>query len=61
MKSYTQLTEEIRCQIPAYMKAEFTQTETSLLIGVHKSTMSRELNRNSDQVATDLNRRMQRC
>jgi len=47
MKSYTQLTEEIRYQISAYMKAGFTQTEISLLVKVHKSTISREIKRNS--------------
>ena len=47
MKSYKQLTEEIRYQISAYLKAGFTQTEISLFIGVHKSTISGEIRRNS--------------
>lgn len=49
MKSYKQLTEEIRYQISAYLKAGFTQTEISLFVGVHKSTISREVRRNSGQ------------
>jgi len=47
MKSYTQLTQEQRYQIYALMKAEHTKTEIALIIGVHKSTISRELARNS--------------
>ena len=47
MKSYKQLTEEIRYQISAYLKAGCTQTEISLFVGVHKSTISREIRRNS--------------
>jgi len=47
MKSYKQLTEEIRYQISAHLKAGFTQTEISLFVGVHKSTISREIRRNS--------------
>jgi len=47
MKSYKKLTEEIRYQISAYLKAGFTQTEISLSVGVHKSTISREIRRNS--------------
>lgn len=46
MKHYTQLTQEQRYQICAYMKAGYNQTETSAFIGVHKSTVSRELRRN---------------
>lgn len=46
MKSYIQLTEEKRYQIYAYMKAGHNQSETARLIGVDKSTVSRELKRN---------------
>jgi IS30 family transposase len=43
---YTQLTQEQRYQIYSLMKAELNQTEISSIVGVHKSTISRELNRN---------------
>lgn len=46
MKHYTQLTDHQRYQIYALMKAGHNQTETATLIGVHKSTISRELRRN---------------
>jgi len=49
MKPYTQLTQEQRYQIWAYMKAGFNQTETAHFIGVDKSTISRELRRNRGQ------------
>ena len=44
--SYTQLTREQRYQIYALKKAGHSQTETAAVIGVHKSTVSRELRRN---------------
>lgn len=46
MKGYIQLTEEQRYQIYAYKKAGYNQSETARLIGVDKSTLSRELKRN---------------
>jgi transposase, IS30 family len=46
MKHYTQLTEHQRYQIYALMKAGHTQAEIAAVIGVHKSTISRELRRN---------------
>ena len=46
MRYYTQLTEHQRYQIYALMKAGHDQTETATMIGVHKSTLSRELRRN---------------
>ncbi len=46
MKHYTQLTQEQRYQIYAYMKAGYNQTETADILDVHKSTVSRELRRN---------------
>lgn len=46
MKYYTQLTQNQRYQIHAHMEAGYNQTEIADLIGVHKSTISRELRRN---------------
>ena len=46
MKIYTQLTQEQRYQIYALLKAGHNQTEIACTIGVHKSTVSRELRRN---------------
>ncbi|MBW2195776.1 MAG: IS30 family transposase [Deltaproteobacteria bacterium] len=44
--SYTQLTQEQRYQISALLKTEHSQTEIATVIGVHKSTISREVRRN---------------
>ena len=44
--TYTQLTQEQRCQISALLKMEHSQTKIATVIGVHKSTISRELRRN---------------
>lgn len=44
--SYTQLTREQRSQIYALKKAGHSQTEAAAVVGVHKSTVSRELRRN---------------
>jgi len=46
MGQYTQLTQEQRYQIYAFMKAHFSKTNIASEIGVHKSTISRELRRN---------------
>ncbi len=46
MSHYTQLTREQRYQIYALMKAGLSQTAIAKIIGVHKSTMSREIRRN---------------
>ena len=43
---YTQLTQEQRYQIHSLKKMEHSQTEIAGCIGVHKSTISRELRRN---------------
>ena len=43
---YHQLTQEQRYSIEAYFNIGKTQTEISILIGVHKSTISREQKRN---------------
>jgi IS30 family transposase len=44
--SYTQLTREARYQISALVKVGRTQTQIAMIIGCHKSTVSRELSRN---------------
>jgi len=46
MRRYTQLTQEQRYQIYALMNAEHSQIEIARIVGVHKSTVSRELRRN---------------
>ena len=46
MGSYTQLTYNQRYHIYTFTKAGFCQTEIAKVIGVHKSTISRELKRN---------------
>ena len=43
---YTQLTQEQRYQIYALLKMEHSQTEIAIALGVHKSTISREVCRN---------------
>lgn len=47
--NYTQLTREQRYQIYALKKAGQTQTATATILGVHKSSISRELRRNRGQ------------
>ena len=49
MKGYKQLTPEQRYQIYALKKAGHDRTAMAKIIGVHKSTISRELRRNSGQ------------
>ena len=46
MSRYTQLTREQRYRIYALKKAGHTQTQIANTLGVHKSTISRELGRN---------------
>lgn len=46
MRGYTQLVHEQRYQIYALMKAGLNQTQIAEIIGVHKSTISREMSRN---------------
>ena len=46
MKSYRQLTQEQRYQIKAYLKIGCSQAEIAQEVGVHKSTISREIQRN---------------
>ena len=47
--SYKQLTLEQRYEIPAYLKAGFNRSQIAQKLDVHKSTISRELARNSGQ------------
>ena len=47
MSTYTQLTQEQRYQIYALKKVGHTQAEVARTVGVHKSTISRKLRRNS--------------
>ena len=47
--SYTQLTEPQRYQISSLKKMGHSRTEIAENIGVHKSTISRELKRNRGQ------------
>lgn len=44
--TYTQLTQEQRYQISALLKTAQSQTKVAEVIGVHRSTVSRELKRN---------------
>jgi transposase, IS30 family len=47
--TYTQLTQEQRYQIYALLKTEQSQTKIATVIGVNKSTISREIRRNCGQ------------
>ena len=47
MRRYTQLTHVQRYQIDALKKTGVSQTQIAMVIGVHKSTISRELRRNT--------------
>lgn len=47
--NYTQLTREQRYQISALRTAKHNQSQIAVLIGCHKSTISRELRRNRGQ------------
>lgn len=49
MEPYSQLTSEQRYQISALMKTDHTQTEIAEIVGVHKSTISREIRRNTGE------------
>jgi transposase, IS30 family len=46
MKAYTQLTQDQRYQISAFLKAGFSQSQIARELAVDKSTISRELRRN---------------
>ena len=47
MSGYTQLTQEERYQIHILKRAGHTQSELAEMLGRHKSTISRELQRNT--------------
>lgn len=47
MQHYSQLTSEQRYQIYALLKTEHSQTQIAEIVDVHKSTISRELKRNT--------------
>jgi len=49
MRTYRQLTQEQRYQIYALKKTGHSYSETAEVIGIHKSTVSRELKRNRGQ------------
>ncbi len=49
MRHYRQLTEEDRIEMYAMKQAEKSQTEMARRLGVHPSTISRELARNRGQ------------
>jgi IS30 family transposase len=49
MRTYHQLTQEQRYQIYALQKTGHARTEIAAVIGVHKSTVSREVKRNCGQ------------
>lgn len=49
MKSYQQLTQDLRYQIYAFLKAGFSPSSIARQLGVDKSTISRELKRNRGQ------------
>lgn len=45
--NYKQLIDSLRYQIESYFKAGYSHTKIAKTIGVHKSTIGRELKRNS--------------
>ncbi|MBC8256520.1 MAG: helix-turn-helix domain-containing protein [Candidatus Marinimicrobia bacterium] len=47
MRYYTQLTQAERYGIYSLLKISLTQSKIAKVIGVHKSTISRELKRNT--------------
>ena len=49
MRTYRQLTQEQRYQIYALKKTKHSLSEMAAVIGVHKSSVSRELKRNRGQ------------
>jgi IS30 family transposase len=53
--NYTQLINSQRYQIEAYLKAKYSITQIAMELGVHKSTISRELKRNSKKRSYNAN------
>ena len=60
MKKYHQLTEYQRCQLTALRKEGPPQKTMAANLGVHPSTISRELRRNRGQRAIDRAKRTRR-
>jgi len=54
MTKYSHLNTEQRYQIDALLKTDMTQTAIADQLGVNKSTISREINRNSKQQLTNI-------
>jgi IS30 family transposase len=50
MSKYKQLTQEQRYQIYSYSKIGYSQTKIASEIGVHKSTISRELTQGCEDI-----------
>ena len=48
--NYEQLIDSQRHQIESYLKAGFSKTKIARILGVDKSTISRELKRNSKKL-----------
>ncbi len=59
MRRYSQLTQEQRYQIYAFLKADFSLSAIAKEIVVHKSTISRELKRNKGKKGYRPNRPIQ--
>ncbi len=53
--NYNQLIDSQRYQIESYLKAGFSQTRIAKELGVDKSTISRELNRNGKKRSYNAN------
>lgn len=49
MKQYSRVTYEVRCQIYAFLQAGLSFAEIARITGFHRSTISRELKRNSSR------------
>jgi len=47
MRKYKQITQEQRYEISGYLQAGFSESKIAELLGFHKSTLNRELKRNS--------------
>ena len=50
MNAYRRVTFADRCHINAYLKSKLSLAEIARLTGFHKSSISREIKRNSSQV-----------
>ncbi len=56
-KNYCHLTYDKRCQIYAFLKSGCAKTEVALLLGVHRSTITNELKRNTGGRGIAISRR----